>query len=1012
MIPENIKNDILLTAKLDEVIADFISLKKDGKELIGECPFCHKNGKGKGIKVSPSKQVAKCFSCGEAIKTPVDYLMKVERKTYPEALKYLADKYNILTDAQEPIRKKPAKHFKSFRDEQLQLSGLTDEDQKVKIRIDDKTEEEINIYEKGTIDQYGEFSAVGDDMIIWYIGLDGKPVMFKKYGSNKLERFWRIRWQNPGNHPDKNGDPIKYQSPYKSGSHLYIPHIIRNIYNEGRQIPRLYLDEGEKKADKSCKHGMPSVGIMGIHNIGQNGRLPMELELIVKRCGIKEIVFRIDADWDELSEKLHPNKRIDARPYTFFCAVRNFRDYFRTFNNMGIYLELYFAHGNDKTHKGIDDLLESFVNSEAVIRADIDKAINEKDGIGEYLSVHKITTISDAQLMEFWHVQSASEFAARYKQQILDSGIKEFLIGKHRWRFGDQFKLELAQPLNDDEQFWKDNSWEDSKSGRVHESYQFMYARAYNFLRNRGFGRIMMASGQYQFCRIENRIVRIVEPYEIKDFVLELARQILPEKILDMLYRGGKMYFGPDSLGNIDFVRPLFELSGKDFQYLFFSDKYWKISADKIEENSMSNLEKYVWSDKIKDFNASLIGDPLVHIRMIDETFINELPEAHQEKIKPFIGKYDVAFSEDGDKCDFLQFLRNASDFYNKYEPDSKLVPEQLEHMAFEQKFETNMHLLSKLTAIGYLLHKYRNKSLEKAVIGMDGKLSEVGEGWGRSGKSLLGKAIGNVIPQVIINGKNKNLADDPFWAEEVTEKTDNIFIDDVRTNFDFEFLFTPITGSLTVNKKGQQKFTLSDEQTPKLYITTNHSINGDTPSFRARQFSIAFSDYYNEYHRPEHDFEKNFFTEWDYRQWNLFFNLCANALQIYFKYGLIESPNERLEKRRLRQFIGEDFMTWAHEYFGTCDDQSADEIYNADTMKEGHMNQKISRRDMFNDYIDKNPNNRKFITANRFKKRIVAFCDYMHLRFNPTCLDKENKPGADDKSGGIEFFTIANNKL
>ncbi len=293
----------------------------------------------------------------------------------------------------------------------------------------------------------------------------------------------------------------------------------------------------------------------------------------------------------------------------------------------------------------------------------------------------------------------------------------------------------------------------------------------------------------------------------------------------------------------------------------------------------------------------------------------------------------------------------------------------------------------------------------------MDGKLSEVGESHGRSGKSLLGVAIGEVIPQAYINGKTKHIEEDPFCFEEVNEKTDNMFIDDVRANFDFEFLFTPITGNLTVNKKGQQKFTLKNEKTPKIYLTTNHSINGDTPSFRARQMLIAFSDYYNEFHRPEHDFKMNFFTEWNYDQWNLFYNLCANALQLYFRFGLIESPTERLERRRLRQFIGEDFMTWAHEFFGTSDDQPADEIYNSDLTNNGHMNHKTTRKEMFDDFITKNPNSRKFITANRFKKKIISFCHYMGLSFNPHCFDKDNKPGADDKSGGVEYFTIANNK-
>ena len=71
------------------------------------------------------------------------------------------------------------------------------------------------------------------------------------------------------------------------------------------------------------------------------------------------------------------------------------------------------------------------------------------------------------------------------------------------------------------------------------------------------------------------------------------------------------------------------------------------------------------------------------------------------------------------------------------------------------------------------------------------------------AGKSIIGFAVGNVIPQVYIGAKSKELENDLFIFEEVSEKTDNIFLDDVRANVDFEFFFPVITGKLTVNPKG-----------------------------------------------------------------------------------------------------------------------------------------------------------------------------------------------------------------
>ena len=130
-------------------------------------------------------------------------------------------------------------------------------------------------------------------MLIKYFDLEGRPVMYKPPKQTILRPLVRVRWQNPAAHPDKEGKPIKYQSPAGSGSHIYIPERLRKLYKQGREISRLFIQEGEKKAEKSCKHGIYSVGIMGIHNIANDGRLPDEVQMIVQRCKVKELfLFR------------------------------------------------------------------------------------------------------------------------------------------------------------------------------------------------------------------------------------------------------------------------------------------------------------------------------------------------------------------------------------------------------------------------------------------------------------------------------------------------------------------------------------------------------------------------------------------------------------------------------------------------------------------------------------------------------------------------------------------------
>ena len=92
MIDQETIQRIMDAARIEEVIGDFVSLKKRGANHIGCCPF--HNEKTPSFYVSPSKGIYKCFGCGEAGDV-VGFLKKHEHYTYPEALQYLARKYNI-----------------------------------------------------------------------------------------------------------------------------------------------------------------------------------------------------------------------------------------------------------------------------------------------------------------------------------------------------------------------------------------------------------------------------------------------------------------------------------------------------------------------------------------------------------------------------------------------------------------------------------------------------------------------------------------------------------------------------------------------------------------------------------------------------------------------------------------------------------------------------------------------------------------------------------------------------
>ena len=92
MIDKLTVEKIYNAAQIVDVVSDFVTLKKRGVNYVGLCPF-HEDS-SPSFYVSPSKNICKCFACGEG-GTSVQFIMKHEQVSYTEALRYLAKKYHV-----------------------------------------------------------------------------------------------------------------------------------------------------------------------------------------------------------------------------------------------------------------------------------------------------------------------------------------------------------------------------------------------------------------------------------------------------------------------------------------------------------------------------------------------------------------------------------------------------------------------------------------------------------------------------------------------------------------------------------------------------------------------------------------------------------------------------------------------------------------------------------------------------------------------------------------------------
>lgn len=963
-IPPEIADQIRTTGKISEIVSDYGKLKRSGSSLVGDCPQC--GGKGK-LSVQDSKSIWKCFACDLAGTDSLSFLTTMQHMAFPDALRTLAARYNIdIPESKpEPPRKGKGKKGKDrFRDLQLLESGIKQKDQEWYLDQGSK-KVQSDRYQSATIDQQWNVVA-GDDMILHYLDIDGHPLTFQdKRGRSR--QLIRVRWQNPGLRMDTTGTPMKYQTAPGAGSPLWIPQWMITAYAKHTPMHTLYITEGEKKADAMCLNDMPAVGITGIHNFAATGDMPRQLELIVRRGGVKRVCFLLDADWQDLKAK--NGQDIARRPALFFRAVEKFAKYFRAFALEGLDLQIYFGHGLDITLKGVDDLIARGVAKDQHLHEDLDKAFLERNGKGQYIQVYDITSMSDYKLKEIWHLESPQGFRDHHKEELLQ--LHEFLHNGLKYKVIEG-KIELDQKLLPHEKYWFIEHIE-TRSG-VREKLHYDTLQVNDFLRNRGYGLYRIDDrGAVRYIHQAGRIVRQVEAYDIKRYLMDFTREIEEREVLRMLMNGSRNFFAADKLEHMHPFSPTFLQPDRDTFYFIFQDQYWKVTANAITTHKVEELPGYVWDNRVVPFKPKL-GKPLLQIGREGEDWV----------IEP---------GDDCIKSDIVKFFINTSNFswrneFKEIQTDDGLVFQPKEYnLTHAEKYHNTTHLVCKMLATGYVLHDYRNKAQMKAIIAVDNKESEVGRSEGGTGKSIWSTMFEKLVPTEVLDGKRPRLQDDPFIYENVDERTQVIVFDDCRVNLDFEFFLSQITRGVTVNPKGLKRFKID---APKFIFSTNHAVNGEGNSFERRQYYISFSDYYNKHRTPADDLGRLMFHEWDWEQWNYFYNFMACCVQTYLRYPDLNTytiPSDDVRRRQLRQRMGEEFLEFMETWW-------ADRI-----------NQAVQKSWAMEEYFKLAPMERRFVKATTFKIKLQAYCEYTGLRLNPGTEGRL-------RAHGEEFLVVADDKF
>lgn len=460
-------------------------------------------------------------------------------------------------------------------------------------------------------------------------------------------------------------------------------------------------------------------------------------------------------------------------------------------------------------------------------------------------------------------------------------------------------------------------------------------------------------------CSVED-VVDAVEEYlyQFSDEEIHDKKEVTVETVINKLYAGISTYFSERILARLRPSKPIrFNEHQKDRAFFYYRNGYVEVTEKEASLKPYSQLQGCVWENQI-----------------LDRDYIPKQP--HQFRKFSFYR--------------FVQIISNNYDFHPETKAANSLVDPARE--------------LALKTVMGYLLHDYFERSL-MGVILTDSKIDEDGENNGRSGKTLLVKALGHMLNRnensatyKEINGKDF----DPTRTHKYqTLRIDTrlVHLNDAKRNFKAEFLFNDVTEGFYAEGKNKTPFHIR----AKVVVSSNNTIRIQGSSAKGRFIEVEVADYFNDRYTPEDEFGEWFFRDWDADQWGMFDSFMMHCVQSYFKHDVQRPSTINLDERKKLEETSPQFVEWM---------ESKDKVF-VPTNEEGD-DIKFNKRDLFVDFIGRYPElrtGRYQLQPNTFTKWLKRYCQY-DKTYLPVVKKEDDKEGSKEtRSNGqtfIQFFRVS----
>lgn len=387
-------------------------------------------------------------------------------------------------------------------------------------------------------------------------------------------------------------------------------------------------------------------------------------------------------------------------------------------------------------------------------------------------------------------------------------------------------------------------------------------------LQSHGFRKMRRSNGSIYYGQVTGNVLEVVSLERLKEFATDYVRN-LPEEIklftsqsqsesklatrselIETFFNFQDKVFNASFLSNLQLGEMEIIKDTKETAYVAFKNVVVKVTKEGIHCLDYSEFEGKLF-------------------------FRSQIVEADFEK------------SDCWKDCHFAQFVKNVSND--------------------DQKRKNVLR-----SAIGYLLHRYSDRTTSQAVYLYDEQLTTIDTPQGGTGKGLLAQSIKQLQNGFVrIDGKGINLKS-PFVFQQVMLDTQVVLIDDVSRWFDVDRLNSVLSEGINVEKKHKTIIEIPKEEMPKFIISSNVILSYEGSTRERRQYIVQLSSYYSSRLKGgtgspiEAEHGGMFFSDdWDKGEWDAFYTFMLKCLQFYLDKGLVPTPKLNLAKNMYIQKFG-----------------------------------------------------------------------------------------------------------